>query len=93
MPIAAKPLRTQPRHESRLSSYRRGYDHHWRAARIQFLRQHPLCVECQSVGIATAATVVDHVTPHRGCYALFWNQSNWQSLCERCHNVKTAHGG
>jgi len=34
----------------------------------------------------TAATVVDHITPHRGNTQLFWDSSNWQSLCEECHN-------
>jgi positive regulator of sigma E activity len=25
--------------------------------------------------------------------ALFWNESNWQALCRRCHNRKTAATG
>jgi len=33
-----------------------------------------------------AATVVDHITPHRGDMTLFWDKSNWQSLCKRCHD-------
>ncbi|WP_231555339.1 HNH endonuclease [Paracoccus sanguinis] len=32
------------------------------------------------------ADVVDHITPHRGDEALFWNWSNWQALCAPCHN-------
>lgn len=36
------------------------------------------------------ATVVDHAAPHRGDRALFWDTSNWQSLCAHCHNVKSA---
>lgn len=32
------------------------------------------------------ATVVDHVIPHRGDQALFWDTSNWQPLCRRCHD-------
>ena len=32
------------------------------------------------------AQVVDHVTPHRGNAGLFFDQSNWQSLCKQCHD-------
>lgn len=30
--------------------------------------------------------VVDHVRPHRGDQTLFWDTSNWQTLCSRHHN-------
>jgi len=36
------------------------------------------------------ARIVDHVIPHRGDQELFWDTSNWQPLCKRCHDVKTA---
>ncbi|WP_232215691.1 HNH endonuclease signature motif containing protein [Paracoccus sp. J55] len=32
------------------------------------------------------ATLVDHIKPHRGDKALFWNWNNWQALCTPCHN-------
>lgn len=40
--------------------------------------------------IVEAASVVDHIVPHKGDQKLFWRRSNWQSLCKRCHDVKTA---
>jgi 5-methylcytosine-specific restriction protein A len=40
-----------------------------------------------------AATVVDHVVPHRGDAALFWDEVNWAALCKRCHDAKTAREG
>jgi len=40
--------------------------------------------------VTTAATVVDHVTPHKGDKVLFWDRLNWQALCKRCHDRKTA---
>jgi 5-methylcytosine-specific restriction protein A len=43
-----------------------------------------------AAGNAREANVVDHVVPHRGNYDLFWDEGNWQSLCEECHNTKTA---
>ena len=51
-----------------------------------FLRAHPLCAMCDKVGIITAATVVDHITPHDGNYDLFWDMDNWQPLCASCHS-------
>lgn len=38
----------------------------------------------------TRATVVDHIRPFRGDWGLFVDANNHQSLCERCHNQKTA---
>ena len=37
-----------------------------------------------------AATIVDHIVPHKGDLALFYDQTNWQSLCKRHHDIKTA---
>ena len=50
----------------------------------------PFCRECAKAGRRTLATRVDHVRPHRGDWALFTDRANLQSLCERCHNAKTA---
>lgn len=68
------------------SSTARGYGYRWQQAREQFLTEHPLCVMCQSEGRVEPATVVDHVVPHRGDERLFWDRSNWMSLCARCHS-------
>jgi len=72
------------------SAARRGYGSKWRIARKAFLIRNPLCAECLGRGILRAATVVDHVVPHRGELKLFWDESNWQSLCGPCHSRKTA---
>lgn len=62
------------------------YNSRWRKARETFLAQHPLCVMCQKDGGLTPAMVVDHIQPHRGDSQLFWDSSNWQPLCKRCHD-------
>ncbi len=54
-----------------------------------WLDEHPMCCECLNNGCSTVASVVDHVVPHRGNDRLFWDRSNWQSLCVSCHNTKT----
>ena len=45
---------------------------------------------CDQFERTTPATLVDHVIPHRGNEALFWDESNWQSMCDACHSRKTA---
>lgn len=55
----------------------------------QLLRE-PFCRECAERGIRTRATVVDHVRPFRGDWALFVDPANHQSLCKHHHDQKTA---
>lgn len=73
----------------RPSADKRGYNSKWQKARRQYLREHPYCVCCYGQGKMVEATVVDHIIPHRGDPALFWDKSNWQSLCKPCHDKKT----
>ncbi|WP_422101898.1 HNH endonuclease [Vreelandella sp.] len=72
--------------QRRGSSTQRGYGYKWQKARVDYLRANPLCVFCQRRGRVTAATVVDHIKPHKGDLKLFWRRSNWQSLCKPCHD-------
>jgi 5-methylcytosine-specific restriction protein A len=56
----------------------------WRRERIEHLQREPNCRVC-----GASANVVDHVVPHRGDPVVFWDRSNWQSLCTRDSNAKT----
>ena len=85
-----RPIQQYDKYRS--SAAERGYDSRWRKVREGYLLYHPLCVECSKVNIIEPATVVDHIVPHRGDKRLFWDKSNWQSLCKRCHDKKTASG-
>lgn len=76
--------------KKRKSARERGYDSRWQKARKIFLSKNPLCVSCMKEGRITPATVVDHIIPHKGDYELFWDESNWQALCKKCHDRKTA---
>lgn len=80
----------QRQDRERGTAHERGYDAKWRRARAAFLREHPLCRECEREGRITPATVVDHIRPHRGDQELFWSADNWQALCKPCHDRKTA---
>jgi 5-methylcytosine-specific restriction protein A len=87
--------------ERRGTAAERGYDSKWAKARAFYLRKHPLCVYCQRDKRVVAATVVDHITPHRlkeaidsgdeqriaRARTLFWDSaSNWQPLCKPHHD-------
>nr|WP_084233537.1 HNH endonuclease signature motif containing protein [Papillibacter cinnamivorans] len=78
------------RDRMRGSAAERGYNARWQKARDGFLAKHPLCESCMQSGKLVPATVVDHIKPHKGDKALFWDSSNWQALCKRCHDIKTA---
>ncbi|XZE36532.1 HNH endonuclease signature motif containing protein [Pirellulaceae bacterium SH501] len=90
--MADRARRLQKHTSLRRNSAKRGYDRQWRNARIGFLRENPFCVECAKDDRYIASTVVDHITPHRGDEVLFWARWNWQALCKRCHDRKTARG-
>ena len=79
----------QPLHPDRPSAAKRGYGSKWQRLSKAYLRRHPLCVRCKAQGRFTAATVVDHIIPHRGDPHLMWDESNWQALCKSCHDHKT----
>ena len=64
-------------------------DRKWRAKRKLQLQIEPLCEFCQSRGILKPADVVDHVEPHRGDRAKFWDGA-LQSLCHTCHSSTKA---
>src|SRR6267378_3238308 len=54
----------------------------WKARRAQQLRSHPHCAQ---PGCKAAATVADHIKPHRGDEQSFWF-GELQSLCATHHN-------
>ena len=73
------------------NSAARGYGRMWRTASDGWIAHHPFCSVC-GVALPRRLMVVDHVVPHRGDMALFWDRSNWQTLCKACHDRKTASG-
>ena len=66
----------------------RGYGGRWQRERKAFLSrpENVLCVMCKADGKTVAATVVDHITPHKGDETLMWDQANWQALCKPHHD-------
>ena len=72
-------------------------DRSWRETRRRYLADHPLCADPfreHGEKHLIAAEILDHVQPHRGDARLCFDPSNWQGLCRRCNDRKTAidHG-
>jgi 5-methylcytosine-specific restriction endonuclease McrA len=44
------------------------------------------CARCARVEGRKGQTVADHIVPHRGDEALFWDRANLQCLCKPCHD-------
>ena len=77
----------------RESAGKRGYNKKWQKARARYLKEHPLCVECLKNGRVVTATVVDHITPHRGNPILFWDEGTGRAYASRAmirkHGTRT----
>lgn len=76
----------------RTTAHDRGYDSRWKKARVGFLAKHPFC-ECpdhKGKLDAPKADTVDHVIPHKGDPALFWDRSNWRPSTRACNSRKAA---
>ena len=61
----------------------------WKRLRASHLWNNPLCVECLKNGKSVAASIVDHIKPHKGNTHLFNDCDNLQSLCKYHHDKKT----
>jgi 5-methylcytosine-specific restriction protein A len=67
-------------------AYKRWYKTaRWQRLRREQLTLEPLCAMCLKRGKTVAATVCDHVEPHRGDEVKFW-AGPFQSLCKPDHD-------
>jgi 5-methylcytosine-specific restriction enzyme A len=81
------PFCEQTRQRQRPTAAARGYcSDRWRRLRAEKLQQDPFCSVCGRL-----ANEVDHLARHDGPNsASFWDWSNLDSKCKRCHARKTA---
>ena len=65
--------------------------HTWRYVKMRkrFLRDKPLCAECERQGVVTPAQELDHIIPVEKAPELFWDEENMQGLCRVCHKRKS----
>ena len=92
---AMRPTLQAPKDEAGRTAYRR-HSSPWRkwynTSRWQKLRWQVLseasftCAMCGRVEADTSQLVGDHIRPHRGSEALFFDRSNIQCLCKPCHD-------
>jgi 5-methylcytosine-specific restriction endonuclease McrA len=61
----------------------------WRKFARVYKDRNPLCVVCERQGLIEPAKVADHIIPINKGGEKF-NEKNIQSLCESCHNRKSA---
>lgn len=63
----------------------------WQKLRAAALtRDLGICQHCLSKGTITLADMVDHIIPVKEAWELRLVLDNLQSLCNRCHAIKTA---
>jgi len=88
-----RPKKYTPRHKRESSGRRFNgrkdidamYGPEWESYRGKFLAINPRCYAC-----GERATVVDHITPHKGDAKLFEKTDNHLPLCKRDHDRVTA---
>lgn len=87
--MATKP-NTRGRKASPPKRFSRGRP--YRRARQAWFNSDPLlrlCAHCLAQGRTTAATQLDHIRRAADRPDLFFDESNWQPLCDACHTAKT----
>jgi 5-methylcytosine-specific restriction protein A len=86
------PHCVKTRDHARPNANARGYNSaRWLRFRGVQLARFPLCAQCEKDGRITIAIAVDHIRPIDGPDdPRFLDFREVQSLCHRCHSVKTA---
>ena len=61
----------------------------WKTRRRLILKRNPFCAECKKKNRLVFAEVIDHIIPHKGNWTLFLDNDNLQTLCRKCHGIKS----
>jgi 5-methylcytosine-specific restriction protein A len=67
----------------------RGWIHsaRYRQAIAIYKADYPLCKRCLDAGRVTPVYIVHHIVEHKGDWDMFWDQSNWESICNKHHEA------
>lgn len=81
------------RPDDRRTAAERGYGGRWARVSKRWRESNPNCALCwEREGIVTPVDLVDHIEAVSGpADPRFFDETNFQSLCRRCHAIKT-HG-
>jgi len=74
------------------SSTSRGYDRRWRNFRKRYLSENVLCIDCLEQQHIKLAEHIHHKRKLKDFPELKYEETNLMSLCEECHNTRTAQG-
>lgn len=78
-------------HEHQVDNSAFYHSKQWRALRNWFIKQNPLCAQCEREGKINGGQCVDHIKPIRLSGKKMWTcPSNLQTLCNPCHAKKSA---
>lgn len=58
----------------------------WKKLRTSHLKKYPFCNNCSS----TLSLQIDHILEHKNDISLFLDPNNLQTLCARCHGIKSS---
>jgi 5-methylcytosine-specific restriction protein A len=84
----ARHARTQDMSRDNYEARHWYYTKAWRVLRALTLAKDPVCRACR----LAPSIDVDHIVPHRGDRARFFDGTNLQGLCVECHSKKTQRG-
>ena len=65
----------------------------WKRLRNYYINKQPLCEICKRFGKIVEAKVVDHIVRVKVNPDIALKEYNLQSLCHRCHNIKSGYEG
>ena len=68
------------------------YGRQWKAFRLRYLIEQPLCVDCIEDGRLEPATEVHHRVKVKDEPQLQYDHDNLMALCKGCHSIRTARG-
>ena len=58
----------------------------WKRKSEEYRAAHPVCEECDRLGLVVESAMVDHIIPYRERPDLGLVDSNLRALCWQCHN-------
>jgi len=87
--LPKKAIKATPHKWQNNQNYKLYNSHRWRKVATGYRKKHPLCVVSYEKGKHVPAEVLDHIIPieHGGAV---WDKRNWQGLCHKEHNRKSA---
>lgn len=85
-------IHTRANEQRRGSKQKRGYGDAWPKVRAAKLSADPLCEDCKEAKRVIVAREVHHIVKIKDAPELRLVMSNLRSLCDPCHDARSARG-